>query len=97
MNEFDYRVKVFIPLVYFKVWGDAVFETIQDAVKDLNPTMFKVEERKDGVYLYLFNKNTLPKVNNGDETPEGKLWLSASEGWKIEWNQRIKSNIVTLH
>ena len=88
---------MFIPLYYFKVWDSAVIETLQEAVKDLMPEHFDIRETKDGVYLYLFNKNTLPKVEQGRETPEGKLWLSASKGWKIEWRQRVQSSIVTLH
>ena len=96
-EEFNYRVKIFIPNFYGLVWGDHLAETIQEAIEGLKPSFAKMEERDDGAYLYLFSKRMFPKVEHGDETPEGQLFLSASEGWKIKWQMKIKSQIVTLH
>lgn len=96
MNEFNHRVKVFIPNFYHQVWGDALTETLQEAIQDLKPAHFKIEERDNGVYLYLFSARLFPKVSQGDETPDASLLLSG-QGWRVKWMQKIKSQIVTLH
>ena len=96
MSDFDYRVKVFIPNFYHQIWGDYLTETLQEAIKDLQPTFFKIEERDNGVYLYLFSSRLFPKVRHGDETPDASLLLGG-QGWRVKWMQKIKSDIVTLH
>jgi len=98
-EEYHYRIKVFIPAFYEVFGKQALFETIGDAIRGLNISNFKFEDdpRADGAYLYLFSSRIFPYVANGDETPDGQLLLSASEGWKVKWSKLIKSPIVTRH
>ena len=98
-EEFNYRVKVYIP-EFYEIFGQAeVFETLSDAIKGLDISGYKIVDAHgfDGVYLYLFSSKIFPHVGKGEETPDGELKLSASEGWKVKWSKLIKSPILTIH
>ena len=93
-----HRVRIYIP-AYYEIFGrDELFQTLHDAIQGLEVDGFKFQDdpESDGAYLYLFS-GIFPQVDEGDETPDGQLWLSASEGWKVKWSQKIQSSIVTLH
>ena len=98
-EEFNYRVKVYIP-AFYEVYGEAeLLETLGEAIKGLEVTNYKFEDDRgsDGAWLYLFSSKIFPFVAKGDETPDGELKLSASEGWKVKWSKLIKSPILTVH
>lgn len=98
-EEFNYRVKVYIP-EFYEVYGEAeLYESLGEAIRGLEVSNFKIEDDKasDGAWLYLFSAKSFPLVAKGDETPDGTLWLSASEGWKVKWSKLIKSPILTVH
>ncbi len=94
---FNYRVKVFIPDYYEAIFGDALVETLADAMKGLDIDAKKIErdDKQQGTYIYLFNSRTFPFVKHGDKTPDAALWLSASEGWKVEW-RRCEEGLVVV-
>ena len=98
-EEFNYRVKVYIP-EFYEIFGEAeLLETLGEAIKGLAVSNYKLEDDResDGAWLYLFSAKSFPLVEKGDETPDGTLWLSASEGWKVKWSKLIKSPILTVH
>lgn len=98
-EEYHHRVKIFIPAFYEVFGKKAYYETIGEAIRGLEVSNYRLEEdhNADGAWLYLFNAESFPYVANGDETPDGQLLLSASEGWKVKWSKLIKSPILTVH
>ena len=93
---FNYRVKIFIPDYYAEIFGDALVETLGEAMKglEIDAKKFERDDRQQGTYLYLFKANAFPFVKHGDKTPDAALWLSASEGWKLQWQRREEGLIV---
>ena len=98
-EEFNYRVKVYIPAFYEVFGKDELFEVLGEAIKGLEVSNYRLEDDQgsDGAWLYLFSSKIFPYVGKGEETPDGELKLSASEGWKVKWSKLIKSPILTVH
>ena len=98
-DNFNCSVKVYIPEFYELFRKTELLETLGEAIKGLAVSNYKLEDDResDGAWLYLFSAKIFPFVAKGDETPDGTLWLSASEGWKVKWSKLIKSPILTVH
>ena len=94
---FNYRVKIFIPDYYAEIFGDALVETLGEAMQglEIDAKKFERDDRQQGTYLYLFKANAFPFVKHGDKTPDAALWLSASEGWKLQW-QRLEEGVIVV-
>jgi hypothetical protein len=92
-----HRVKVYIPAYYMMVFEKSVLmQVIQEAIIGLNVWHYHIEPEVDGdgAYLCMFNKDSFPEVDDDAPTPDATLWLSASEGWKIQWQKAEVGSIL---
>jgi len=80
----QHRAKIFISNGSIRRYGrelDNLISEAFDAIGIVSSSSLSCADR-DGVYIYISHL-LCPWVPEGDITPEVKLMLSASEGWKL--------------
>lgn len=84
--------------VYIPDWYQACegwVETIGEAMSDLRVEKYTMEEAPAdrGAWLFLFGRH-FPPVKKGKLPPRGEIEFSATNGYRVTWVQKIKSNIL---